>query len=78
MDKILENYVWRKSIFSNMEAGESPPLSQTKVFNTRSSKDFDQIFSYFLIFLKTLRTHLFNGIFFMAACEIETKTREKC
>ena len=51
--------MWRKPIFSNMDPGESATIFQMKVFNTVPSKDFDQISSYLLQFLKTLRTYLF-------------------
>ena len=68
--------MWRKPIFSNMDPGESATIFQMKVFNTGPSKDFDQIFSYLLQFLKTLRTYLFYQTFFMAAFEIGTKTHE--
>ena len=47
-----------------------------KLIQKGSITNSDQVFSYLLQFLRTLKTHFFHRTYFMAAYEIGTKTDE--
>ena len=68
--KVLEKYMWLYFLVLLKPA----TLLQRNSFR---NSDFDKIFTYVLQFLRTQRAHLFYKTFFMAACEIRTKTLYK-
>ena len=72
---MLENYMYRSSVFSNTEAWNHVNLLQTNTF-IKEFEDSDQIFSYILQYWSTLRTQLFCEKFFMVACEIGRKAHD--
>lgn len=54
------------SFFSTIGAWEPTTSLQWKFFR---NSDYDQIFTYLLEFLRTLRTPLFYSAFFIATCQ---------
>ena len=61
-----------KFTFSSIETWK-PATSLQTLFHKEPCYDFDQIFSYLLQFLRTVRTQLFYKTFFVYACEIGEK-----